>query len=86
MKKAAQDNLKRGSIPPKSQSDTSGDTASVLAAQHGVSCATVIRDGKRAEAIEKLAAIEPEQARAVRDGLKRFSEVQREKKKAASPR
>jgi transposase len=33
---------------PKSQSDTSGDTASAIAEKYGVSRATVIRDGKRA--------------------------------------
>ena len=39
------------------------DTATTLAQQHGVSRATVIRDGKRAEAIEKLAETQPEQAK-----------------------
>ena len=62
----------------KSQVDTSADTATALAEQHGVSRATVIRDGKRAEAIEKLAETQPEQAQAVRDGVKRFNEVRRE--------
>lgn len=52
----------------KSQSDTSADTATTLGAQHGVSRATVIRDGKRADAIEKLAETHPEQAKAIRDG------------------
>ncbi|MHB8521017.1 MAG: hypothetical protein ACYDH9_09680 [Limisphaerales bacterium] len=52
----------------KSQSDTSADTASAIAAKHGVSRATVIRDGKRAEAIDKLAETKPEEAKAVRDG------------------
>ena len=33
--------------PQKSQVDTSADTATALAEQHGVSRATVIRDGKR---------------------------------------
>ena len=54
------------------------DTATTLAQQHGVSRATVIRDGKRAEAIEKLAESQPEQAQLVRDGLKRFNLVRRE--------
>ena len=67
---------------PKLQSDTLPDTATALANQHGVSRATVIRDGKRAEAIEKLAETQPEQAQAVRDGLKRFNEVRREIKRA----
>lgn len=55
-KKAASDNLKHGSSSPKSQNDTSGDTATALAKQHGVSRATIIRDGKKADALEKLAA------------------------------
>ena len=67
---------------PKLQSDTLPDTATALANQHGVSRATVIRDGKRAEAIEKLSETQPEQAQAVRDGLKRFNEVRREIKRA----
>ena len=62
---------------PKLQSDTLPDTATALANQHGVSRATVIRDGKRAEAIEKLAETQPEQAQAVMDGTKRFNEVNR---------
>ncbi len=45
------------------------DTATALAKQHGVSRATVIRDGKRAEALDKLAEVEPEKAQAVRDDL-----------------
>ena len=47
LKKAAADNLKRGTEAPKLQSDTSGDTAAAIADKHGVSRATVIRDGKR---------------------------------------
>ena len=46
------------------------DTAADLAAQHGVHRATIIRDGKKAEALEKLAITAPEQAKAVRDGKK----------------
>ena len=38
-------------------------TAETLAAQYGVSEKTIRRDGKRAEAIEKLAETQPEQAR-----------------------
>lgn len=62
----------------ESQIDTPKDTASALANQHGVSRATVIRDGKRAEAIEKLALTAPEQAKAVLDGKKKFNVVRRE--------
>ena len=40
----------------KSQSATLIDTASEIAAAHGVHRATIIRDGKRAEAIDRLAA------------------------------
>ena len=45
-------------------------TAETLAAQYGVSEKTIRRDGKRAEAIEKLAETQPEQAQLVRDGGK----------------
>ena len=54
------------------------DTATALAEQHGVSRATIIRDGKKAEALDKLAETKPEEAKAVRDGVKRFNEVRRE--------
>ena len=53
-------------------------TAETLAKEHGVNEKTIRRDGKRAEAIEKLAETQPEQAQAVRDGVKRFNEVRRE--------
>ncbi len=56
-------------------------TAETLAAQHGVSEKTIRRDGKRAEALDKLAEVEPEKAQAVRDGVKKFNEVKREMKK-----
>ena len=65
------------------QSDTpKTDTATALAEQHGVSRATIIRDGKKADALDKLAETKPEEAQAVRDGLKRFNEVRREIKRA----
>lgn len=54
------------------------NTAEKLAHQHGVSKNTIIRDGKRAEAIEKLAVTNPEAAKAVVEGKKRFNEVRRE--------
>jgi N6-adenosine-specific RNA methylase IME4 len=56
------------------------DTATALAEKHGVSRATVIRDGKRAEALDKLAETKPEEAKAVLDGKKRFVDVQHEQK------
>ena len=65
-----------------SQSDTPKDTATTIGEKHGVSRATVIRDGKRAEALDNLEKTNPEEARAVRDGLKRFNEVQRQQKEA----
>lgn len=76
--KKAQGGDRKSEAVSKLQSDTLIDTATALANQHGVSRATVIRDGKRAEAIEKLAETQPEQAQAVRDGVKRFNEVRRE--------
>ena len=56
------------------------NTAAALAKVHGVSERTIKSDGKRAEAIEKLAETQPEQAQLVRDGLKRFNEVRRERR------
>jgi N6-adenosine-specific RNA methylase IME4 len=66
----------------KSQSDTLIDTASIMAAENKVSRATIIRDGKRAREVAKLAETHPEQAEAIRDGKKRFNEIKREMKKA----
>ena len=60
------------------------NTAETIAKQHGVSSRTVIRDGKRAEAIEKLAETQPEQAQAVRDGVKRFNEVRAKERQVQS--
>ena len=54
------------------------NTAATIAAQHGVSERTIKSDGKRAEAIERLAVTAPAQAQAVIDGKKRFNEVRRE--------
>jgi N6-adenosine-specific RNA methylase IME4 len=59
------------------------DTATEIADAHGVSPRTIIRDGKRAEALDKLALDKPEDAQAVRDGLKRFNQIQREQKEQA---
>jgi len=53
-------------------------TAKAIAAQHGVSERTIKSDGKRAEAIDRLARTAPDQAKAVLDGKKRFNEVRRE--------
>ena len=50
----------------KSQSDTLPDTATSIADQHGVSRATILRDGKRAEALDRLAEEKPDEAQAVR--------------------
>jgi hypothetical protein len=54
------------------------NTAATIAKQHGVSERTIKSDGKRAEAIEKLALTNPDAAKAVTDGKKRFNEVRRE--------
>ena len=54
------------------------NTAATIAKAHGVSERTIKSDGKRAEAIDKLARTAPEQAKAVLDGKKRFNEVRRE--------
>jgi N6-adenosine-specific RNA methylase IME4 len=56
-------------------------TAETLAAKHGVDERTIRRDGKRAEALDKLAETKPDEAKAVRDGLKKFNEVRREMKR-----
>lgn len=65
---------------------TSFPTAETLADQYGVSERTIRRDGKRAEAIERLAVTAPEKAQAVLDGKKRFSkvlhEIKRDKREA----
>lgn len=53
-------------------------TTKALADQHGVSERTIMRDGKRADAIDRLARTAPDQAKAVIDGKKRFNEVRRE--------
>ena len=54
------------------------NTAKALAEQHGVSERTIKSDGKKAEALEKLAKTKPEAAKAVRDGKRTFNEVRRE--------
>ena len=54
------------------------NTAKALAGEHGVNRATIIRDGKRADAIERLAVTAPEKAQSVLDGKKRFNEVRRD--------
>ena len=69
---------KRGKID-ELQSDTQQrDTARAIAEKEGVSRSTVIRDGKRAEALEEYARSCPEGARLVLEGKKRFAEVRRE--------
>ena len=59
----------------KLQNATLQDTATDLGMAHGVHRATIIRDGKRADAIDRLAVTAPEKAQAVLDGKKRFNEV-----------
>lgn len=81
LKKAAHDGGKGKSRVADKVSPTLR-TAEAIAEAHGVSARTVIRDGKRAEALDKLAETRPEDAKAVRDGLKRFNEVRREMRKA----
>jgi hypothetical protein len=56
------------------------NTAKALAEQYGVSERTIRRDGKRAEALDRLAVTAPEQAQAVLDGKKRLNEVRQEKR------
>ena len=57
------------------------NTAETLAKEHGVSSRTIIRDGKKAEAVERLALTNPVEAKAITDGMKKFNEVKREIKK-----
>ena len=59
----------------KLQNATLQDTATDLGLAHGVHRATIIRDGKRAEAIDRLAVTAPEKAQSVLDGKKRFNQV-----------
>ena len=63
-------------------SEASVITAQSLGKQHGVTERTIRRDGKMAQALEKLAETRPEAAQAVMDGSKRFNEVRREIKLA----
>lgn len=53
-------------------------TCEQLAESMGVSQATIRRDGKKAEAFDKLAEVAPEKASQILSGKKRFNEVQRE--------
>ena len=65
-KKAAHAGVSQHSEVKDKMSTTTSES---LALQHGVSEKTIRRDGKRAEAIEKLAETKPEEAQAVRDGF-----------------
>lgn len=56
-------------------------TSEEIAAKHGVTERTIRRDGKRAEAFERLEISAPEKARAVLHGEKRFNEVHQELKR-----
>ena len=49
----AADNLKKGDKPPKGQSDPSEPTADRLAKEYNVSPATIKRDAKFSEAVDK---------------------------------
>lgn len=65
----------------KDQSQVATDlpkTVAEIAMQHGVDRATAFRAANVYRAVEKLAETQPEQAQAVRDGVKRFNEVRRE--------
>ena len=84
-KKKKQGGTGANQFKQKCQSDTSAksdDTAQAIADESGVSRRTVIRDGKKAEAWARLAEDNPEAARAVQNGSKRFNEVRREIKRA----
>lgn len=76
-KRRAEDNLKRGAVPPSGQGVRSEKTAETLAKQHGVTERTIRRDGKRAEFVEQLAKTAPSEAQAVRDGTLRISKAKR---------
>jgi len=76
--KKAQGEHKGNQHSERGQNDPLPKTADTLAKQHGVSSSTIKRDGKRAEALAKLAEVQPEAAQAVMDGTKRFNEVRRE--------
>lgn len=73
-------NAQGGDHKSKSQVDTLIDTASTIASKQGVSRATVIRDGKRAAQLDELAKTNPQAAKDVLAGTKRFNEVRREAK------
>jgi len=67
-----------GAKSPTAEVAVQVNTAKALADQHGVSERTIRSDGKRADAIDRLARTAPDQAKAVIDGKKRFNEVRRE--------
>jgi N6-adenosine-specific RNA methylase IME4 len=52
-------------------------TAETLAKEHGVNESTIRRDGKKFEAMEKLAVTHPDLAQEVFDGKKKINEVRR---------
>lgn len=80
-----------GDHKSKCRSDTLINAADSIAKETGVSRRTIIRDGKRAEVLDKLAETKPEEVKAIIDGRKKFNEVRREikaaevKKSAALP-
>lgn len=72
-----------GGAKLESQSDTPAiDTAATLAKAHGVSRATIIRDGKLATVFEAMEKERPEVARAIMGKAAKLSQVLRADKKA----
>lgn len=69
--KKAQGGNRGNQHTPKGQSVPLPDTSETLAAKHGVSEKTIRRDGKKADAFEKLLKSNPEAAAAVMRGTKR---------------
>ena len=81
-RRVARSEKHKGGRPSKnqSQSDTGfvPPTVAVIAKESKTSRATAFRAANVYRAVEKLAETQPEQAQAVRDGVKRFNEVRRE--------
>jgi len=61
-------NVNASKQPAQSEQVVSGDTAAALAKQHGVSRATIVRDGQFAAAVEKVEALDPEITKKVTKG------------------
>jgi len=84
-RRVARSEKHKGGRPSKnqSQSDTGfvPPTVAEIAKESKTSRATAFRAANVYRAVEKLAETQPEQAQAVRDGVKKFNEVKREIKK-----